>query len=208
MMKKKYIFKTIDFIKTALKPEHYPVLRYDSGNIFPEIAIAGRSNVGKSTLLNHLLRCKIARISSTPGKTQALNFFAVDKKLTLVDLPGYGYAKVPPKIKATWGPMIQSYLSHSEQLKLILVLLDIRRTPNQDDLALIEWIAFHKKNMLLVLTKVDKVKLNERNTNTKKILSMLSDYEFDYVYYSATKNIGRNQLISAINNGMNHGNFE
>src|SRR5262245_55930539 len=139
---KKYLFRNAKFIKTAVKAKDYPVLRDLSGNILPEIAVAGRSNVGKSSLLNHLFHSpNLVKTSSTPGKTQALNFFTVNDELTFVDLPGYGYAKVPQSIRKEWGPMVQEYLQKREMLKLILFLFDIRRLPNEEDIEFLEWAA-------------------------------------------------------------------
>src|SRR5438067_9089455 len=116
------------FIKTAVHPKDYPVIRDESGNILPEVAVVGRSNVGKSTLLNHLFHTKnLVKTSATPGKTQALNFFVLNDKIAFADLPGYGYAEVPAAIKKQWGPIMKAYLEKRDTLKLILFLLDIRR---------------------------------------------------------------------------------
>lgn len=194
-----YSFKNAKFIKTATQPAQYPILRDASGNIMPEIAVAGRSNVGKSSLLNDLFNVKgLVKTSSVPGKTQAINFFTLDEKIAFVDLPGYGYAKVPLKTRQQWGPMVQTYLENRESLNLILFLFDIRRMPNEDDRALLEWVRHYGKEMILVLTKVDKVKQNEKKANTQKILREL-DLESNYhVHYSTTKNIGRKELIHLI----------
>jgi GTP-binding protein len=190
------IFKNAKYVKTALLPKDYPTMRDLSGNILPEIAVAGRSNVGKSSLLNHLFVSKgLVKTSSVPGKTQALNFFTVDDKLAFVDLPGYGYAQVPIKVRKQWGPMIQRYLETRETLKLILFLFDIRRIPNEEDKQLIEWAAYHQKPLILVLTKVDKVTQNEKRSNTQKILHAFDADSLHYVHYSTTKNVGRNELI-------------
>lgn len=196
-----YSFKKAKFIKTAVAPEGYPVMRDASGSLMPEIAIAGRSNVGKSSLLNHLFQSKgLVKTSSVPGKTQAINFFSLDEKLAFVDLPGYGYAQVPLELRKKWGPMIQNYLQNRDTLKLILFLFDIRRTPNEDDHALLQWIQHFNKPMILVFTKVDKVKVNEKNANYKKILKALDIENVPYTFYSATKNVGRKELIKLILN--------
>ena len=160
---KNYVFKNAKFVSSAVVPAKYPVLKDAKGRVLPEIAVAGRSNVGKSSLLNNLFQAKgLVKTSSTPDKTQLLNFFTLNDALAFVDLPGYGYAAVPDAVRKEWGPMIQNYLSKRETLKVILFLFDIRRLPNQEDLQLLDWIVHHQKAMILVLTKVDKV------TETKK----------------------------------------
>ena len=132
-------FQKATFVKSAVKKNDYPIIRNESGVILPEIAIAGRSNVGKSSLLNHLFLSKnLVKTSSIPGKTQLINFFSIDDTFAFVDLPGYGYAKVPQAIRQDWGPMIQTYLEPRESLKVILFLFDIRREPNEDDYKFME----------------------------------------------------------------------
>lgn len=191
------------FIKTAILPKDYPVIRNIKGQILPEIAVAGRSNVGKSTLLNHLFLSKnLVKTSSTPGKTQALNFFTFEDQIAFADLPGYGYAQVPQGIKKQWGPMVQTYLEKRETLKLILFLMDIRRIPNQDDLQFLDWVVHCQKSMILVLTKVDKVKRDERKANTSKILEALGAGNIHHVNYSATKNQGRRELLAMIHDAL------
>lgn len=192
-------FKNPKFIKTAIKPNHYPILRNLNGDILPEIAVVGRSNVGKSSLLNHLFQSKgLVKTSATPGKTQAINFFTLNDQLAFIDLPGYGYAKVSKETRKDWAPMIEKYLESRETLQIVLMLFDIRRTPNEEDINLLHWILGHEKKGILVLTKVDKVTLNERNANTKKIVSAFDIDSLPVVHYSSTKNIGRHQLIKAI----------
>lgn len=192
-------FKNAKFIKTAVSSKHYPILRSNTGNLLPEIAVVGRSNVGKSSLLNNLFQTKsLVKTSSTPGKTQVINFFTVDDRLAFVDLPGYGYAKVPLEVRKQWGPMVESYLANRETLKAILFLFDIRRTPNDDDKKLMEWIAFHQKALFLILTKVDKVSQNEKKANTLKIIESFGIPDLKYVHYSSTKNVGRKELIQML----------
>ncbi|MEC7839896.1 MAG: ribosome biogenesis GTP-binding protein YihA/YsxC [Chlamydiota bacterium] len=199
----KFNFKDPVFIKTALKEEHYPTLRDEHGNEMVEIAVAGRSNVGKSSLLNHLFQRKgLVKTSATPGKTQALNFFTVDDSLALVDLPGYGFAKVPHHVRKTWGPMVQQYLDGRPTLKLVLLLFDIRRVPNADDFQMMDWLIHSGHAVIVVLTKVDKVKANERKANTQKILKAFNIDNLYYTYYSSTKNVGRKELISMVNDAL------
>ncbi len=202
-MSKKHPFKHVSFVKTAMKTTQYPHICDKGGTPLPEFAMAGRSNVGKSTLFNHLTRHKIAKTSSTPGKTQALNFFRIDDNLACVDLPGYGFARVPTVVRRQWGPMIQDYFQNRENLKLLLFLVDIRRIPNEDDIVLYDWAKASGIQTLLVLTKVDKVKNNEKAANTRSILQAFEGIPQDaYIHYSATKNIGRPELIAMINRVM------
>lgn len=187
------------FITTALKPKDYPQIRNQSGQLLPEVAVVGRSNVGKSSLLNHLFDTKhLVKTSSTPGKTQAINFFSYHDEIAFADLPGYGYAKVPLSVKKQWGPMIQTYLEKRETLKVILLLLDIRRIPNEEDLQLMDWIAHHQKAVLVVLTKIDKVTQSERHANAGKILKEFSAANLHHVTYSVPKNHGRRELWGMI----------
>ena len=193
------MFKNAKFIKTAILPRDYPVLRSASGKILSEIAVAGRSNVGKSSLINHLLQTKgLAKTSSTPGKTQAINFFTTDDQLGIVDLPGYGYASVPVEVRKRWGPMVQTYLEERETLKLLLFLFDIRRLPNDEDRQLLAWAHFYHKPVILVLTKVDKVKKSALQTQSKKIMEAFGSDTLSFVHYSTTKNIGRYELMNML----------
>lgn len=201
-MTKKH-FKNAVFIKTAIFPKDYPTFKDDRGVLLPEIAVAGRSNVGKSSLLNHLFQDKdLVKTSSTPGKTQALNFFILNDQLVFVDLPGYGYAKVPLSVRKNWGPMVQSYFEIRESLKLVLFLFDIRRTPNEEDRQLIEWASRQNLAVILVLTKTDKVKRNEKVANTAKILQAFDMIDLHHVHYSSVKNEGRDLLISMIREAL------
>lgn len=197
------VFKGARFIKTAVQATDYPVLRNLSGDILPEIAVAGRSNAGKSSLLNHLFQAKgMVKTSSTPGKTQAINFFTVNNTFAFVDLPGYGYAEVPLSVRKEWGPMVQSYLNARESLKLILFLFDIRRKPNEDDKRFLEWCAHHQKAVIMVFTKCDKLNRNERKANAEAALKAFDSENLHHAFYSVTKNIGhaelRNMILDAL----------
>lgn len=195
----KIIFNTAKFIKTGVEVQDFPRIVDVSGNILPEIAVAGRSNVGKSSLLNHLFQRKnLVKTSAIPGKTQAVNFFTVDDTMTFVDLPGYGYAHVSKEMRLSWGPMVQEYLRTREQLKLILFLFDIRRVPTEDDLVFLQWVIHHQKSMILVLTKTDKVNQSDRIKNTKLIIDAFNAENLCYTHYSVLKNRGRNELIKLI----------
>ena len=166
--------------------------------------MAGRSNVGKSSLLNHLFNSKnLVKTSSTPGKTQALNFFSIEKKLVFVDLPGYGYAQVPESVRKQWGPMVQTYLEKREQLKLILFLFDIRRLPTAEDRQFLDWVAESEKSAILVITKVDKVSPGQRISHTKKIIEAFGTGNLHFVLYSVTKNVGLRELTGMIQDALN-----
>ncbi|CUI15885.1 GTP-binding protein EngB [Candidatus Protochlamydia naegleriophila] len=191
------------FIKTAVQPKDYPVIRSQSGTILPEIAVVGRSNVGKSSLLNHLFEAKhLVKTSATPGKTQHLNFFTMNDEIAFADLPGYGYAKVPASVKKEWGPMVRAYLEKRESLKLILFLLDVRRIPNDEDLQFLEWVLHNEKAVILVITKIDKVNQKELKQNTEKILKELNLMNLHYLYYSVPKNRGRKELMNMIQDAL------
>lgn len=164
----------VQFVKSALFDKDWAELLDDHGKPLPEVAVVGRSNVGKSSLLNHLFQNKnVAKVSAKPGKTQLLNFFLVDERFALVDCPGYGYAKVPKKMQIEWGKWVERYLEERPSLKLILFLLDLRRTPNEDDFQFFKWAAHYNKDMLVVITKADKCKKNERKKQVEHILSKL-----------------------------------
>lgn len=189
------IFHNAHFVKSAVLPKDYPNLRDLQGRPLSEIAIAGRSNVGKSSLLNDLFRTKgLVKTSSVPGKTQTLNFFAAGDHFAFVDLPGYGYAKVPQELRKQWGPMVQTYLHERKTLKVILLLIDSRRIPQDDDKQLLEWIAHYQKAVILVITKIDQLSRNERVANTQKILKAFNAENLHYVHYSATHSEGRREL--------------
>ncbi len=187
--------KTISatFIKSATRKEHYP--KED----LPEVAFVGRSNVGKSSLINCLINRKgLVKTSSTPGKTQLINFFNINHKLVFVDLPGYGYAKVPLSVKKNWGKMIESYLQSSQNLKLVVFLVDIRRNPVEDERLLMDW--FHEFDIpfLTAITKTDKLKKGEITKNQKKIATSLEITTDSSILCSAKTGLGKKELWKEI----------
>jgi GTP-binding protein len=166
----------------------------------PEIAFAGRSNVGKSSLINALIQRKsFARTSSTPGKTQTMNFYNVNGECYLVDLPGYGYADVGKDFRASWGPMIERYLNTSQNLKAIMLLLDVRRTPNADDLQMFKWIESAGYEPVIVVTKTDKLKRSQLPKAYKEIRNTLGIAGETKIYpFSAMSKTGRDEIMDRI----------
>lgn len=144
-------------------------------NTLPEVAFAGKSNVGKSSLINALMNRKsYARISATPGKTQTINFYNINEELYLVDLPGYGYAKVSEKEKLQWGKMIERYLRNSKQLQTLFLLIDIRHAPSANDRTMYEWIVENGYRPVIIATKLDKIKRSQKDKQLKLIREGLS----------------------------------
>lgn len=167
---------------------------------FPEIAIIGKSNVGKSSFINHFLKSpSLALTSSTPGRTQEFFFYNVHDKTVFVDLPGYGYASVSKTMKKDWSITMKSYLRTREPLKLVLFLQDIRREPDKNDLEMFDIIMEKELPMILLFTKVDKVSVNERQKNKKNIIDILGLSNCMSVMYSSHDNIGRPELAKLIN---------
>ena len=141
-----------DIVISAVKPEQYPE------SDMPEIALAGRSNVGKSSFINKMLNRKsLARTSSKPGKTQTLNFFIINESFHFVDVPGYGYAKVSKTERAAWGRMIETYITSRKQLKAVLLIVDLRHPPTQDDILMYDFLKHHQIPCIVVATKADKI---------------------------------------------------
>jgi len=191
----------VEFLKSAFQKDHYPPPDR------PEIAFGGRSNVGKSSLLNVLVnRRKLARTSGRPGRTQAINFFKVDDRLYLVDLPGYGYARVPLKVKESWGKMVENYLQGRTNLRAVVVILDIRRDPSENDKALLQWLAHYGIAAILVLTKADKLKRHQTNERAKIIGQQLSEISSESpVIFSAKTRDGRVLLWEKIEAAIGSG---
>ena len=163
-----------------------------------EIAFVGKSNVGKSSLINSLTnRRGLAKTSKTPGKTQLINFFWINNSYYFVDLPGYGFAKVPGHVKKNWGKIMEEYLS-SDREKLIFLLLDIRRIPNGEDIAMLEWLEYYDVDYRIIFTKVDKYSNNQKFKQLKEIKKKLEFSNDDVFFYSSLKRTGRDELLEFI----------
>jgi GTP-binding protein len=182
-----------EFVTSAVKPAQYPPVKY------PEMAFAGRSNVGKSSLINTLVNRKhLVKTSSTPGRTQLINFFNINNNLTFVDLPGYGYAKVPAAVRKNWGPMIETYLSTRKTLKGVVVIMDIRRIPRQEEHDLIDWLKYFSIAGILVLTKTDKLSKPKRLKQHIAIAEALAVAPDKLILFSAKSRQGKDAIWDAI----------
>ncbi|HEX6628569.1 MAG TPA: ribosome biogenesis GTP-binding protein YihA/YsxC [Gemmatimonadaceae bacterium] len=165
----------------------------------PEIAFAGRSNVGKSSLLNTLVRRKsFARVSRTPGRTREINFFRVNNGFVFVDLPGYGYARVSKEKKSEWRPMIEAYLRRTSQLRGIVLLLDIRREPSDDDRAMLDFLADVEVPTIVALTKTDKLSKTAARERAAEIARALALDTDQVIQFSSQTGEGRVELLDAI----------
>ncbi len=169
-------------------------------NLLPEFAFAGKSNVGKSSLINGLMNRKsYARTSSQPGKTQTINFYNINEQLYFVDLPGYGYAKVSMELRAKWGKMIERYLKKSEQLKLIFLLVDIRHEPSENDRDMYDWIVHNGFQPIVIATKLDKINRSQIAKQTKLIRTSLKmPKEGILIPFSAETKQGRDEIWQKI----------
>ena len=186
-------FVEVDLLKTAVSFEQYP------DTLVPEIALVGRSNVGKSSLINCLTnRNKLARTSSTPGKTATINFYQIQKdRYRIVDLPGYGYAKVSKAEQEKWSAMIDTYLSKRYNLVQVIQLVDARHAPSKDDITMADWIRHYNFNTIVVATKIDKLKKSQIDKNLTEIYNDLQmDNNSVLIPFSAEKRTGRNDLIA------------
>ncbi len=187
------IIKSAEFVTSAVKPSQYPP------GLLPEVAFSGRSNVGKSSLINTLVnRKRLVKTSKTPGRTQLINFFDINGSFSFIDLPGYGYAKVPAQVKKNWGPMIETYLSTRETLKAVVLIIDIRRTPGELELNFIDWLAHYGINGILVLTKADKLSKSKQVKQQKAIAQALSTNSDGLILFSAKSRLGKENVWNAI----------
>ena len=187
-----------EFIKSATRPGNYP-----PGELF-EIAFAGRSNVGKSSLINVLVNRKsLVRTSSTPGRTQLINFFNINDQFSLVDLPGYGYAKVPLEVKKAWGPMIRTYLEVRETLSGVVFIFDVRRVPREEDIRMLDWLEEFGVPTIPVITKIDKVKRSQLEKQIKPIVEETGLPRDAFSLFSATTREGCEEVWERIEAALN-----
>ena len=191
------------FDKSATRPANYPPAE------LPEVAFAGRSNVGKSSLINVLVnRRGLVRTSSTPGRTQLLNFFTINDAFSLVDLPGYGFAKVPLAVKKEWGPMVRTFLESRTSLRAVVLLFDIRRVPREEDLQLLDWLEELEIPTIPVITKADKIGKGHREKQIKPILEATGLPRDAFTLFSATTREGKEEIWERIEEGLGLGKSE
>lgn len=184
--------KKADFVKSAVKEADYP----EFNGI--EFSFIGRSNVGKSSLINSLTgRRSLARTSKTPGRTQLINYFLIDNEIYFIDLPGYGFAKVPDAVKKDWGKTIETYLT-SKRKKIVFLLLDLRRIPSGEDMEMLKWLEHYEVEYYIIFTKSDKLSNNEKFRQLKEIKKKLQFDNEDVFFYSSLKNTGREELTDFI----------
>ncbi|MBU0278319.1 MULTISPECIES: ribosome biogenesis GTP-binding protein YihA/YsxC [unclassified Gemella] len=191
----KFNINNVELIISAVSKKQYPEY------VLPEVAMCGRSNVGKSSFINTILNRKnYARVSAKPGKTRTLNFFDIDKKLVLVDVPGYGYAKLSKKEKEKLYDMIVEYFVNRGNLQFVLHLLDSRHTPSEDDIMMNEFLNYYQIPFVIILTKTDKISKNELLKNKNKITKFLDlTNNIDIIPFSAVKKLNIDKVLSTIN---------
>lgn len=186
-----------EFIRSAVDEKGWPA------DMMPQIAFVGRSNVGKSSLINRLLNRKgLVKTSSTPGKTREINFFHINGKFYFVDLPGFGYARAPGRVQAGWGPMIEDYLSGCKALKLVVFLIDIRHDPGKNDMAMQDWLVHFNLPRVYVATKSDKISRGVYGKHIKPIAKMAGVEPNVIVPFSSVTGEGKDLLWDLINSVM------
>ncbi|MCA1025277.1 MULTISPECIES: ribosome biogenesis GTP-binding protein YihA/YsxC [Cytobacillus] len=183
-----------DIVISAVKPEQYPDVE------LPEFALAGRSNVGKSSFINKMLNRKgLARISSKPGKTQTLNFYLINEILHFVDVPGYGYAKVSKKEREAWGKMIETYLTSREQLRAVVLIVDLRHQPTKDDVMMYEFLKHYEIPCIIIATKADKVPKSKWQKHIKVTRETLDvDPSDSLILFSSETGKGKEEAWAAM----------
>lgn len=185
----------VELVISAVRPAQYP------GDYLPEFALAGRSNVGKSSFINKMIgRKSMARISSKPGKTQTLNFYKIEESIYFVDVPGYGFAKVSKTEREAWGKMIETYITMREQLKAVIQIVDLRHPPTQDDIMMYEFLKHHGIPCVIIATKADKIPKGKWQKHLKATKEGLDIKEGDEVIlFSSETGLGKDQVWAALN---------
>lgn len=185
------IIKTAEFVRSAKLKKDY------NNQEIPEIAIVGKSNVGKSSLINALTNnSKLARVSKQPGKTRLVNFFLLNQQFYLVDLPGYGFARVSKAEKETWDEMMRTYFENSKQLRAVILLLDIRHKPTKEDIAMLHYIEYYAIPYVVCLTKADKIaKSKRKNEAVHKRKEIPSSFAYDMIPISSEEGYGKQELL-------------
>lgn len=192
--------KQADYVKSAVYEKDYPEEISSC-----EFSFVGRSNVGKSSLINSLTgRRKLAKTSKTPGRTQLINYFIINNEFFFVDLPGYGFAKVPKEMKKEWGKTMETYLASNRQ-KLVFVLLDIRRIPSEDDINMLKWLEHFEISYKIIFTKVDKVSNNEKFKLLKGIKKKLVFHNDDVFFHSSQNHSGKEEILDYIGDVLENG---
>lgn len=188
----------VELLISAVRPEQYP-----KGHL-PEFALAGRSNVGKSSFINRMLQRKaMARISSKPGKTQTLNFYEVEQKLIFVDVPGYGYAKISKSERAKWGVMMETYMTDRPPLKAVIQIVDMRHKPSSDDVTMYQFLKHHGIRVIVIATKSDKIPKGRWQKSIKEIKETLKfDADDNIVTFSSESGLGKDQAWKIIEKFM------
>jgi len=187
-----------EIIISAVKPEQYP------SDLLPEFALAGRSNVGKSSFINKMINRKnLARTSSKPGKTQTLNFYLINEMLHFVDVPGYGFAKVPKSERDAWGRMMQTYLTSREQLRAVLMIVDLRHPPSKDDVTMYDYLKHYDLPVIVIATKADKIPKGKWQKHKKVVRETLDmDQEDEVVLFSSETGQGKDEVWGILQKRM------
>ena len=188
----------VEMIMSAVRPEQYPAEGY------PEFALAGRSNVGKSSFINKMIgRKSLARTSSKPGKTQTLNFYKIEEQLFFVDVPGYGYAKVSKSSRETWGKFIQQYMTEREPLRAVIQIVDLRHAPSADDCAMYDFLVENNMPAIIIATKADKIPKGKWEKHKKVVRETLAMRPYDaLIVFSSEKGIGMEEAWKEIESRM------
>ncbi|KHD86902.1 ribosome biogenesis GTP-binding protein YihA/YsxC [Heyndrickxia ginsengihumi] len=189
----------VELVISAVRQEQYP------DDYLPEFALAGRSNVGKSSFINKMINRKaLARTSSKPGKTQTLNFYKIEQQLYFVDVPGYGFAKVSKVEREKWGKMIETYITSREQLKAVLLIIDVRHAPTKDDRLMYDFLKHYDIPCIVIATKADKIPKGKWDKHLKIVKETLNlDKRDEMILFSSETGEGKNQAWAALTKRMN-----